>query len=85
MPFNIYSTQLLVNLQRQAPARSLASVTAVSGTLGSVVSLLLLWGVGALDHFQSFPVVAVEAMGLFVLLSGGGYAWFAWWSRRMNE
>ncbi|MEN3240151.1 MFS transporter [Fructilactobacillus sanfranciscensis] len=69
LPFNIYSNQLFLDIQKQSPSHILASVMSFAGTIGSIVSMIFLWVIGVLDHFQSFDVVAIESIMLFMVLS----------------
>ncbi|USS87212.1 MFS transporter [Fructilactobacillus cliffordii] len=73
LPFNIYSNQLQLDIQRESPTTAVASVVSFAGTCGSVVSMLFLWIVGLLDHFQTFNVVAIEATLVFLVISLGAY------------
>ncbi|USS88285.1 MFS transporter [Fructilactobacillus hinvesii] len=73
LPFNLYSNQLQLDIQRESPTTAVASVVSFAGTCGSVVSMLFLWVVGILDHLQTFNVIAIEATVVFLVVSLGAY------------
>ncbi|MDG6192367.1 MFS transporter [Lactococcus garvieae] len=68
-PFYIYSNQLVLELQKEAPTKAFSSIVSFSGTVSSVVSLIFLWGVSYFDRLYSFELVSVCAIVIFFLVS----------------
>lgn len=69
IPFNLYSNQLFVDIEKNTPPNILSSVVSFSGTLGSIVSMITLWTIGILNHIMIFNVVCYVMIAIFTISS----------------
>jgi len=69
IPFYIYKSQLLIELQAVSPPQSISSIMSFSGTCSSVISTLTLWSIGFLDSLFSFPHILLILISIFTIFS----------------
>ncbi|MFK5675910.1 MFS transporter [Ligilactobacillus sp. LYQ60] len=73
-PFNIYNSQLMVNMQQEVTANVMSSMMSLTETCASGISILTLWIVGLLD--QHLPFLQVEGVLVFVYIISS--CWLIW-------
>lgn len=74
-PFNIYNSQLMVNLQQEVTTDVMSSMMSLAETCASGISILTLWIVGVLS--QHFPFLQVEGVLILTyVLSSCILIWF---------
>ena len=65
-PFNIYNSQLMVNMQQEVTANVMSSMMSLTETCASGISILTLWIVGLLDQHR--PFLQVEGMLILIYI-----------------
>lgn len=61
IPFNLYSSQLLLNIQQQSKEQFVATTLALSGTLNGIISMIFLWLVSLLTTHFAFMTILFYA------------------------
>ncbi|MCF6515337.1 MFS transporter [Lactobacillus sp. S2-2] len=69
LPFNIYSNQVIVDIQKLVPGKIMSSLMSFVGTLCSISSIIILWGIGVFDKVFSFKQIVVILILLFMIFS----------------
>ncbi|KRN00161.1 MFS transporter [Loigolactobacillus rennini] len=68
-PFNIYNTQLFVDIEAASPPKVLSSIVSFSGTISSIISMLTLWLISGLNNLLNFKQMCIAITILFFGLS----------------
>lgn len=69
LPFNIYSNQVIVDIQKLVPGKIMSSLMSFVGTLCSISSIIILWGIGFFDKILPFEQIVVGLILLFMFIS----------------
>lgn len=69
LPFNIYSNQVIVDIQKLVPGKIMSSLMSFVGTLCSVSSIFILWGIGIFDKVFPFKKIVVSLILIFMIFS----------------
>ena len=69
IPFNVYNSQLIVNIQKESDSNIVASVISLAGTVSSIISMIVLWIIGILNNYFEFWFVEVVLIAIFIILS----------------
>lgn len=69
IPFNLYNNQIIVNIQKESAPNIVASVVSLAGTVSSIISMIVLWVIGILNHSFDFWRVEIVLIIIFILLT----------------
>lgn len=69
IPFNIYNSQLNIDIQKTADEKIIASIISLSGTISSIISVVVLWIIGSLDNYFGFRGLECLLVISFFILS----------------